>query len=460
MRKHTLWIGPALAVIGGYIGYHNGMSPEASWTIVIALLCVVWWIFEPIPIPATSCLPLSVLPLTGALPMSEVSKSYGNPLILLLLGGFMLSTALAASGAHERLAINMVRLFGGTSSKRLVFGFMASAAILSMWISNTATTLMLLPVALAVLDRTEDRKLATPLLLGIAYAASVGGIGTPIGTPPNLVFMQVYTDQGYPEIGFLTWMQWAIPVVVLLVPCIGIWLTRSLDYAGITPMPDPGAWKPFERRVMWVFSITALAWVTRKAPFGGWSTWFDLGAAHDSHVALIAVVLMFLIPNGQGGRLLNWKTAANIPWGMLILFAGGITLATAFRETGISTQLGASFSAVAGYSVILVVAVIAIGVTFITEVTSNLATTALMMPILAAVAISSSLDPLLLMVPAAMSASCAFMLPVATAPNTIVYSTERFTTQTLAREGLVLNLIGATIITCVCVFFFGGEVGS
>jgi len=430
----------------------QGMSNPAALTVGVTVLCVIWWTLEPVPIPITSCLPLTLLPLFGAIPMVEVSKAYGSPLILLLLGGFILSTALANSGAHERMALAMIRLFGGTSSQRLVFGFMAASALLSMWISNTATTLMLLPVAIAVIERSKDPRLPVPLLLGIAYAASVGGVGTPIGTPPNLIFMQVYADQGYEPLSFLAWMQYAVPVVLILVPLIALWLTRSLDYVGHTEIEEAKPWRPMEKRVITVFALTALFWVTRTAPFGGWREWLDLPAAHDSHVALTAVIVMFLIPDGETrqGRLLDWETAVKIPWGVLILFAGGITLAAAFGETGISTRVGEALGAAAAWPVLLLVLTIALGITFLTEVTSNTATTALIMPILALTALHADLNPLILMIPAAMSASCAFMLPVATAPNTIVYSTGHVKTSTMMREGVVLNLIGAAVITLVC----------
>ena len=212
-QRFALPIGPIVALFTGYLMYASGFEAPAATTAAVTILCVVWWVFEPIPIPATSLIPLAVLPLTGVLDRSEVANAYGHPLILLLMGGFILSTALAHNGAHRRVALTMVRLFGGQSSRRLVFGFMATAALLSMWISNTATTLMLLPVARAVLEKSEDSRLATPLLLGIAYAASVGGIGTPIGTPPNVVFMGVYGDLVGKEISFLEWMGWGVPVV-------------------------------------------------------------------------------------------------------------------------------------------------------------------------------------------------------------------------------------------------------
>lgn len=433
-----------------------GWDEGACWAGAISVLCAVWWITEPIPIPATSLLPIALFPMFGVLTPAQVGQAYGSPLVLLLMGGFILSTAMEKSGAHRRVALTMVNLFGGSSSRRLVFGFMAASALLSMWISNTATTLMLLPVALAVIERSDDPKLATPLLLGIAYASSVGGIGTPIGTPPNLVFREIYRQTTGTEIEFLTWMTWGIPVVIIFVPLIGIWLTRRMNYSGSIDMPKVGAWQSYELRVFIVFSLTALAWVTRGEPFGGWSSWFGLTGANDASVALLAVVVMFLVPNGKdGGNLLDWDTAARIPWGMLILFGGGIAIAQAFVQSGLSGALGEALSAIGGWPIVLMLAIICLTITFLTEMTSNTATTTLMMPILAAAAIAADIEPALLMVPAAMSASCAFMLPVATAPNTIMFSTGRFPIRTMAREGFILNLLGVVVITGVCLTMLG-----
>ncbi|MFT7304962.1 MAG: sodium-dependent dicarboxylate transporter 2/3/5 [Candidatus Azotimanducaceae bacterium] len=446
----ALALGPVLAGLAYFILARSGWPPEACMTGAITVICASWWIFEPIPIPATSLIPIGALPLFGVLTPVEVGAAYGSPLVLLLMGGFILSTAMEKSGAHERVALTMVNLFGGSSSRRLVFGFMAASAILSMWISNTATTLMLLPVALAVIDRSDDPDLSIPLLLGIAYAASVGGIGTPIGTPPNLLFREIYEQTTGIEIGFLTWMSWGVPVVLLFVPVIAFWLTRNLNYRSQIEMPRVGDWSTEERRVFIIFAITALAWVTRSQPFGGWKTWFDLPTANDASVALLAVIVMFLVPNGKGGKLLDWETANRIPWGMLILFGGGIAIAKAFVASGLSAALGGALAGIAGWHILLMMAVICICITFLTEMTSNTATTALMMPILAAAALAAGIEPALLMVPAAMSASCAFMLPVATAPNTIVFSSGRFPTSVMAREGAVLNIVGAMVVSLVC----------
>lgn len=444
-------------MLAGFAASTQGLDNEAAFTLGLTLWCVSWWVFEPIPIPATSLIPLALLPMGGILTSKQVAAAYGHPLILLLLGGFILSTALEKNGAHRRIALSMVRAFGGSSSRRLVFGFMTASAVLSMWISNTATTLMLLPVALAVLEDATDPELAIPLLLGIAYGASVGGLGTPIGTPPNIVFMGVYTETFGQEIGFAQWMAWGVPVVAVFLPLLGWWLTRNLTFKGQVKLPEVGVWQTPERRVLIVFALTALAWVTRKEPFGGWSDWFNVPYTNDAIVAFLAVVVMFLVPSGKrdGTALLDWETASRIPWGMLILFGAGISIAEGFTQSGLSQIIGQGLTGLATLPSLLLIGCICLSVTFLTEATSNTATTTLLMPILAAAAIAAAVDPRLFMIPAAMSASCAFMLPVATAPNVIVYSTNRFSVQTMVREGLALNLIGVVVITLACYLFFG-----
>jgi len=432
-----------------------GHGADLATVVFVAVVCVIWWVFEPVPIPVTSLLPLAVLPLLGVLTPQEVGQAYGSPLILLLLGGFLLSKAMEHSGAHRRIAFGMVNLVGGSSGRRIVFGFMAASAVLSMWISNTATTLMLLPVALAVLDGVEDQSaLAVPLMLGIAYAASIGGLGTPIGTPPNLIFMQVFEETTGTSISFTQWMAWALPVVVLMVPAMALVLTRNLREEMQVQLPVMGRWQTHERRVLVVFGITAIAWITRGEPFGGWSAWFGLPQADDASVALLAVVVMFLVPNGKGERLLNWEIASSIPWGVLLLFSGGICLAKGFVNSGLSELMGHWLVSISTIHLYVLMLFICLAVTFMTEATSNTATTALLMPVLAAAAMAANISPEVIMVPAVMSASCAFMLPVATAPNTVVYSSGLVTTARMAREGLVINLLGAAVISSVCYLLF------
>ncbi|MEM9101349.1 MAG: SLC13 family permease [Pseudomonadota bacterium] len=449
--KKALILPPVFSFLTFLVSANMGLSFEQSFTLSITLLCAIWWMLEPIPLAITSLLPIALFPLVGILTKQEVAQSYGSPLIILLLGGFILSTAMAKSGAHRRLAIHMVNAFGTQKGSHVVMGFMVAAATLSMWISNTATTLMLLPIAIAVLNSTEQRTLDKPLLLGIGYAASVGGIGTPIGTPPNLIFQQAYADTTGTEVGFLTWMTWAVPIVIIFVPLMAFWLSRHCRHAVTIALPEIDAWTSVEKRVLTVFALTAMIWITRQQPFGGWSGMLGLTGANDASIALLAVVAMFLVPAGKpnGEALLDWDTAKNIPWHVLLLFAGGITIATAFQRSGLSVIIGDNLSPLTQIPLLIAIFLIALCVTFLTEVTSNTATTTLLMPILASAALSANMDPALLMVPAAISASCAFMLPAATAPNAVIYSSNYLTVKDMVKQGFILNLLGTTVISLV-----------
>ncbi|WP_144394284.1 SLC13 family permease [Pleionea sediminis] len=447
VKKHALWLGPTLALTIGTLSAVSGLAPAAAITLAITLWCAIWWITEPVPIAATSLLPLALFPLFGILNSTQVAQSYGHTLILLLMGGFMLSKAMEKSGTHRRIALQMIHLFGAHSSGRVLLGFMVASAVLSMWISNTATTLMLLPVALAVLEKNRDTALVPALLLGTAYAASIGGIGTPIGTPPNMLFRGVYEEATGTTVSFTQWMIWAVPVVVIMIPLAWLWLKRGLSTSNNLEVPHPGQWRTEEKRVLAVFSVTALLWITRNEPFGGWSTWLDIPTANDASVALAAAALMFMLPNGKGERLLDWPTANKIPWGVLILFGGGICIAKAFEQSGLSQLAGERLAILTEYPVLIVIPLICLFVTFVTEVTSNTATTTLLMPILAAAGIAAGIDPAILMVPAAMSASCAFMLPVATAPNAVVFGSEKLTVKEMSKKGVILNLIGVVVIS-------------
>lgn len=426
-------------------------QPEAIViTAVVAWLCMLWWIFEPLPIPVTSLLPIAVFPISGVLTSEQVGASVGSPLIILLLGGFLLSRGMESTGAHHRIALSVVNLVGGHKPRRLVLGFMIAGALLSMWISNTASILMLMPVALAVLASCSDRNsLAAPLLLGLAWSCSIGGLGTPIGTPPNLILVQVYEENTAQTISFGQWMSWGMPVVLTLLPLAWWWVTRAVPRELDIQVPAVGPWRSAERRVLVVFVLTAVAWITRAEPFGGWQTWLDLPAANDASVALLAVVALFVVRDDQGEPLIDWAKASQIPWGVLLLFGGGICLARAFVASGLSAQVGDALTAVAALPVFAMMLLLALAVTFLTEATSNTATTALLMPVLAAVALAVEIDPLWLMVPAAMSASCAFMLPVATAPNAVVFGSGELPIRRMVREGFALNLIGALLIATV-----------
>jgi len=451
-RAHFIFIGPLLALAFYLILGALSVADKPAIAAAITLLTVIWWVSEAIPIPATSLVPFALLPLFGILDHKAVASALGSHVILLLMGAFMLSKSLEKSGAHERLAVYMIRLVGVSSGRRLVFGFMLAAGFLSMWISNTATTLIMLPMALAILSHVDNKNLKVALILGIAYASSVGGLGTLIGTPPNVIFAGIYEEQTGKEFGFLAWMKIGVPVVLIALPIMAWWLTRNVKLEHALVLPKLGNWRIEEKRTLWVFGLTALAWVTRSEPFGGWSGMLDVSGGGDSTVALFAVVVMFMVPNGKGSRLLDWDTAKTIPWGMLLLFAGGIAIAKGFIASGLSAMLGDWLTSLSDLPPILMMLTICLFVTYLTEITSNTATATLLMPILAVAAISSGLEPAVLMIPAAMAASCAFMLPVATAPNAIAYGIGEIEIKTMVKEGAVLSFIISSMVAMVCYF--------
>ncbi len=362
----------------------------------------------------------------------------------------MLAKAIEKSDVHRRIALGMVNVIGGNSGRRMVFAFMVTAAALSMWISNTATVLALLPVALAITETSKNKHFNIALLLGLAYAASLGGAGTLIGTPPNLIFASVYNEMAGEEYSFLTWMKVSIPIIILAIPVMAMWLTRKVKLTNPIQLPKVGQWQKAEVRTLLVFSFVALLWVTRKEPFGGWSSLLDMPMIGDSSIALFGVVLMFLVSDGKGGRLLDWETAVNIPWGMLLLFAGGICLAKGIFASGLSQLIGESLTSLTTFPILILLLGLTLSVSFLTEVSSNTATATLLMPILASLAISQNMPLEILMLPAVISCSCAFCLPVATAPNSIVFSSDQVTIQQMVREGVVLNIIVAVIVSLVC----------
>lgn len=455
LNKYWVVVVALLASAGlSFVLLAVGQSQAVALTAGITLLTASLWVTEALPIPVTSLIPFFAFPMAGVIDHKAAASALGSHVILLLMGAFMLSKALEKSNVHTRLAVYMLRIIGANSAKRLVLAFMVTAATLSMWISNTATTLMLLPIALAVLAHLKSPQMTAALLLGIAYAASLGGVGTPIGTPPNIIFMSVYLETQGKEVNFLQWMKTGVPIVLIGIPLMALWLTRGAGTLSNVALPTVGQWQAAEKRVLSVFLLVALAWVFR--PY--WTTWLDMPGIGDSSIALAGVVLMFLVPSGkkdeQGkvvsdDRLLDWQSASSIPWGMLLLFAGGICIAKAFTASGLSAQMGQWMTGLQTLPVPLLILSICLFVTFLTEITSNTATATLLMPILATAGVAAGIDPLLLMMPAAISASCAFMLPVATAPNAIVYGTGKFQIKTMAREGMVLNIIVALVVTLV-----------
>ena len=450
--------GPAIAVFVAWIAYANGLPGPAAACAGVATICAIWWIFECLSIAVVGLVPFVALPLLGVVGHKEVAASYGHTMILLLLGGFLLSAAMERSGAHRRIAIAMVRLVGGQGGRRMVLGFMLATASLSMWISNTATTLMLLPIALAVLQQSGDPRLRTPLLLGIAYSASVGGMATPIGTPPNVIFMGQFYENTGSELPFARWMSIGLPITLVLLPIIWWWVTRKIGDSKPIDMPEIGKVQTNEIRVMGVFVVTALLWVFRSGPWGGWSAWMPgtPGMIGDATVALGAALFLFLCPSGKEptesgniDRLLDWETAERIPWGILVMFGGGMALASGFKESGLSEAIGSQLTFLAGSPTWLIVLSVCLLVTFLTEITSGTATAMLLLPILGEMAVAVDLPPEMLMIPGTISCSCAFMLPVATAPNVIVFGAGGIRTDEMARTGLMLNFIAAIVIAAM-----------
>jgi sodium-dependent dicarboxylate transporter 2/3/5 len=461
------------------------MPRVARATLATAVLMASWWITVAIPIPATSLLPLVLFPVFGVLTSKQTAVNYASEIIFLFMGGFILALGIQRWGLHRRIALHIVQIFG-TNPSRMVLGFMVATAFLSMWISNTATSLMMLPIALAVVaslrevDGDRVKGFAPALLLGIAYSASIGGLATPIGTPPNISFLRI-SEILFPEaptISFGSWFFAILPVVIVLLPIAWILLVRLFGYRAPSGSSSSGpgviaeeiralgTMSGAERRMLWIFVITALLWITRgdldlgtfRIP--GWASlveaWlpgrFAAGHLHDATVAMGMALLTFLIPgerqpDGRRPALMDWDTAVQLPWGILLLFGGGFALALAFKESGLAEYFAASFARqVGGLPPFFLVIATCLLLTFLTEVTSNTATTEVLLPILAGTATAMGVHPLLLMLPATLSASCAFMLPIATPPNAIVFASGEVEIRDMVRAGLLLNLIGVVVI--------------
>ncbi len=467
--------------------------PGAFRVAACTWLMACWWLSECVPLAATSLLPLVLFPFLGIEGYQGVSIAYSNPFVLLLMGGFFIALALERWGVHRRIALNVI-VRVGTAPDRLILAFLIVTAGLSMWISNTATTLIMLPIATAVLARLEVdrpgdprlRPLAAGLLLGVAYAASIGGLGTPVGTAPNLIFMAQY-QKAYPDAAPLTffhWMRFAIPIVVIMIA--GTWwiLTRPLrkfahldgserglvDVAHLRAQRDHlGQMLLPEKLVLAAFGLASMLWIFRQSieigsiTIPGWANLLGVGPrVDDSTVAILVALLLFFVrvhgrPEGAAAPgnfpLLDWETAQKIPWGLLLLFGGGLAVADGFQRTGLSAWVGDSLGGVASWPTWMLVATISVLVTFLSEVTSNTATTTILMPVLAAVAKSHDLDPLMVMLPATLAGSLGFMMPAGTPPNAIVFATGRFSIAEMARNGFWVNCFGSVVVT-VCVLLF------
>ena len=472
-RALGLVVVPLLALALLFVDLAPG-QPAVARTAAVALLMAGWWITEPIPIPATALLPLVFFPAFGILSGKETASIYFNNLIFLFIGGFVFALAMQRWNLHRRIALSIL-LRVGAGPRRMIFGFMATTWFLSMWISNTATTMMMVPMAMAItaqlgerFGKERTRRFSVGLLLGTAYSASIGGIATLIGTPPNLSFVRILqiVFPGAPDISFASWFFFALPLSTLFLVLAWALLCR-LFVAGGSPIPAEtelfrrehralGPATVEERWVMGLFFVLVFGWMFRRdIPIFGWTIpgWSDLlpapGFVDDGTVAIAVALALFLIPSRSrpGERLMDWETAGKLNWGIVLLFGGGFALASGFKESGLSEWLGVQLSAMQGAPPLLLVVACCAMLTFLTELTSNTATTEMALPVLASLAVAIETDPLLLMVPATLSASCAFMLPVATAPNAIVFGTGEVRMVDMMRGGILLNLIGIVLIT-------------
>jgi sodium-dependent dicarboxylate transporter 2/3/5 len=450
-QEAGLVLGPLLFLIIIFSS-PEGMGWSAKAVAAGTAWIACWWLTEAIPIPVTSLLPIILFPLMGALEVGKVTAEYGNQIIFLLIGGFFIAIAMEKWALHIRIALLIVRVIG-TSPRKTIAGFMVATAFLSAWISNTATAMMMIPIASAAIyhasKKGEDKNFNIALMLGVAYSASIGGTATLIGTTPNLIFAGIYRTFYGTEITFLKWAYFGVPLAgLLLVVC---W--AYLVYVAYPPAVKPaasgmegeivklGRTSSQEKRVLVVFLMTAFLWTTRVL----WGKYLPL--VNDSSIAIFGAFLLFLIPSGKGGTLLKWDDAVKLPWGVVLLLGGGLAIAKGFTETGLDAWVAGQLFFLKGMPYILVIMAVVILTKFLTEITSNTATATIIIPVSASLAAVIGIDPMGLMIATAMTASLAFMLPVATPPNAIVFGTGYVTIQQMARAGIWMNLLSIVIVT-------------
>ena len=469
-RKIGLYLGPILFILTRFFLELEGLSDQANAVLASTLWIAIWWITEAIPIAATSLLPIILFPLSGALPLADTSSSFGHRFVFLYLGGFILALAIQKWNLHKRIALNIIMVVG-TNVQKIILGFMVATAFLSMWISNTATAVMMLPIGIAIIKQMKDLKnspedenliFGKALMLSIAYSASIGGIATLIGTPPNLVFAGIIQETYNIEISFLKWFQFGLPISILLLAISWVYLTkvafkfkqnefnegkeeinRQLEELG------PISYE--EKIVLSVFVLTGLAWILRTYLLNKFIPNLD-----DSIIALISGISLFLFQaNNQEGKkekIMNWEDAVKLPWGILLLFGGGLAIAQGFQSSGLANWIAENLTQLNGFSLFIILLVVITAVNFLTEITSNLATTAMLLPILAPTAVILGVHPYVLMVGATLAASCAFMLPVATPPNAVVFGSNYLKISDMVRVGILMNIISIIIIFMMVYF--------
>lgn len=461
MRKLiTLLSGPALFLI--VQASSSTMPPAALDMLSITLWMAIWWIFEVVPIAVTALLPIVLFPLTGAVDLSTTTASFGHKYIFLYMGGFILAIAIEKWNLHKRIALHIIRIIG-TNVSKIILGFMVATAFLSMWISNTATSVMMLPIGMSIVAQLKDNPLTEEnenlifgkaLMLSIAYSASIGGIATLIGTPPNLVLAGFVEETFNTEITFWSWAKFGFPISFVLLIISWIYLSRfaftfkQKEFPGgraeiNRQIAELGPMTREEKTVLTVFALTAFCWISRSFLLEPLIPHID-----DTIIAMMAGMAVFVIPaSDKGEKLLTWKEAVKLPWGIILLFGGGMALASGFQITGLAEWIGNQMVLLQGLSLIILILVIITCVNFITEVTSNLATTAMLLPILSPMALTLDLNPYMLMVATTVAASCAFMLPVATPPNAVVFGSGYLKISDMVKTGIWMNILSIVLLT-------------
>jgi len=469
-RKIGLYLGPILFILTRFFLELEGLSDQANAVLASTLWIAIWWITEAIPIAATSLLPIILFPLSGALPLADTTSSFGHRFVFLYLGGFILALAIQKWNLHKRIALNIIKVVG-TNVQKIILGFMVATAFLSMWISNTATAVMMLPIGIAIIKQMKDLKntsedenliFGKALMLSIAYSASIGGIATLIGTPPNLVFAGIIQETYNIEISFLKWFQFGLPISILLLAISWVYLTKvafkfkqnefNKGKEEINRQLEELESISYEEKiVLSVFVLTGLAWILRTYLLNKFIPNLD-----DSIIALISGISLFLFQaNNQEGKkekIMNWEDAVKLPWGILLLFGAGLAIAQGFQSSGLANWIAENLTQLNDFSLFIILLVLITAVNFLTEITSNLATTAMLLPILAPTAVTLGVHPYILMVGATLAASCAFMLPVATPPNAVVFGSNYLKISDMVRVGILMNIISIIIIFMMVYF--------
>ncbi|MGJ5713328.1 SLC13 family permease [Staphylococcus auricularis] len=469
-----LILGPLLFILTLMFFHPEGLAWKGVFVLALTLWIAVWWITEAIPIAATSLLPLILMPLGHVLTPEEVSAQYGNDIIFLFLGGFILAIAMERWNLHTRVALTIIKTLG-TSTGKIMLGFMIATGFLSMFVSNTAAVMIMIPIGLAIvnevnalkgqeIEQQHISKFEKSLVLAIGYAGTIGGLGTLIGTPPLIILKGQFHSAFGQELSFAKWMIVGIPTVIVLLLFVWLYLRYVAFNHGLKELPggkaliqrkldELGHMKYEEKVVQAIFILASVLWISREFILKQWEVTSQVA---DGTIAMFISVLLFLIPakdKSKHKRIIDWDVAKELPWGVLILFGGGLALAKGISSSGLANWLGEQLTLLDGVSPLLIVIVITLFVLFLTEITSNTATATMILPILATLSVAVNVHPLLLMVPAAMAANCAYMLPVGTPPNAIVFGTGKLEIKEMAKVGFWVNMISVIIIVVVVYYF-------